>query len=353
MNSTTTMLLSVIVPTRNRASFVSDLLDTLAVQVPVTFPWEVLVIDNGSADQTEQIVKEKISSLPIEIRYIYEPRPGLHNGRHRGALEARGRYLAYLDDDVLLTTAWIHGLGKLLSGQAEAVVGRILPKWETRPPAWLATLTRGSESSYFSLLDRGTQGFYIDPSFVYGDNFFIPAQMIFELGGFHPDSMPADQLRYRGDGESALMMRFKEAGLRAWYEPVATVYHRIPRARISLDYLRKRSYAQGISDSFTEIRARKYDSGTVGDKKVNQRELTHKTLRSYMTRLKGKSFRQLFSSLATRILKFVPLSQPNIKKQISQAHLAGYNYHQNEIRKDPKLLKWVLQEGYWDCKPEE
>lgn len=353
MSSKTTILLSVIVPTRNRFSFVSDLLDTLAVQIPVTFPWEVLVIDNGSTDQTSLIVQEKISSLPIEIRYIFEPRPGLHNGRHRGALEGRGKFLAYLDDDVLLTPTWIHGVEKLMAGQAEAVVGRILPKWETRPPAWLITLIRGQEAGYLSLLDRGTQGDYIDPSFVYGDNFFIPAKMVFELGGFHPDSMPADQLRYRGDGESALMMRFKEAGLKAWYDPVATAYHRVTRSRMSLDYLCKRSYAQGISDSFTETRARKLENRTVEKKNGNSSELTHQTLGSYMIRFKGKSFRQLYSSIVTRILRLIPLSQPNIKKQLSQAYKEGYNYHQYEIRKDPKLLKWVLQENFWDCKPEE
>jgi hypothetical protein len=53
------------------------------------------------------------------------------------------------------------------------------------------------------------------------------------------------------------------------------------------------------------------------------------------------------------IMKLLPFSQPNIKERLNRAHLAGYNYHQNEVRKDPELLKWVLQESYWDFKPEE
>ena len=285
----TTTLLSVIIPTRNHAQLVSNLLDTLAVQVTVPFRWEVMVIDNGSIDQTAKKAKEKISSLSIEIRYIYEPRPGLHNGRHRGALEARGRYLAYLDDDVLLTPTWIHGVDKLMSGQAEAVVGRILPKWEIRPPGWLTTLTRGSGySGYLSLLDMGPRGLYIDPGFVYGNNFFIPAQLVLGMKGFHPDSMPVDQLRYRGDGESALMRIFKEAGLRAWYDPVATVYHCIPRERMSIDYLCKRSYAQGISDSFSKIRAIQYANTNLADYSDNFTELTRKTFRFLYWPNKGK-----------------------------------------------------------------
>ena len=50
-------------------------------------------------------------------------------------------------------------------------------------------------------------------------------------------------------------------------------------------------------------------------------------------------------------MDLIPLSQPNINKRLSQAHLAGYKYHQNEVHKDPELEKWVLQEDYWDCKP--
>ena len=343
-------LLSVIIPTRNHAQLVSDLLDTLAVQVTVAFRWEVLVIDNGSTDQTAHIAKEKISSLPIEIRYIYEPRPGLHNGRHRGALDARGSYLAYLDDDVLLTPTWIHGVDQLIARQAEAVVGRILPKWETRPPAWLTTMIRKSGySGYLSLLDRGSSGGYIDPVFVYGDNFFMPAQIVFELGGFHPDSMPEGQLRYRGDGEYALMMRFKGAGLRAWYDPVATVYHRVPRHRMNIDYLCKRSYAQGISDSFTDIRAMQYDYANLAEDKDHRPESTGKTFRFYVDRIKTKSLPQLLTSIANHLMEFIPFSQPNINKRLIQAHLAGYKYHQNEVHNDPELLKWVLQKDYWDC----
>lgn len=350
MDSITSILLSVIVPTRNHAKLVSDLLDTLAVQVPVAFHWEVLIVDNGSTDHTAQMANEKISSLPIEIRYIYEPRPGLHNGRHRGALEARGSYLAYLDDDVLVTPTWIHGVDKLITNQAEAVVGRILPKWETRPPVWLTTLVQKSGySGYLSLLDRGLNGGYIDPVFVYGDNFFIPAQLVFELGGFHPDSMPAGQQRYRGDGEYALMLRFKEAGLKAWYDPVATVYHRVPRKRMTIDYLSKRSYAQGISDSFTQIRTMQYVHTNSHGYNNRHPEFIGRTFISYAHRIKTKSLSQLLSSSVNHFLVLVPFSQSNINKRLVQAHLAGYKYHQAEVQKDPELLRWVLQKDYWDC----
>ena len=341
-----TLLFSVIIPTRNHARFVADLLDSLAFLDPINHRWEVLVIDNGSTDQTEDLVKGKISSLPIEIRYIYEPRLGLHNGRHRGALEASGKYLAYLDDDVLVSPTWFQGFDKLIAGQAEAVVGRILPKWETQPPAWLIKLIR--EPGYLSLLNLGTEGFFSEPQCVYGDTFFIPVQLVFDLGGFHPDSMPSNQLRYRGDGETGLMWKFKQAGFRAWYEPDATVYHRIPKDRMSFDYLCKREYAQGISDSFSEIRASQLDPAILSDLYLAPPETSRKTIQYYRGRINEFTAYQLILNLTNRVLRSIPMSQPNIKKRLRNAWWSGYRYHQNEVKIDPDLLQWVLQKDYLD-----
>jgi glucosyl-dolichyl phosphate glucuronosyltransferase len=345
-NNSNEIMLSVIIPTRNNAQLVSDLLDTLAIQESVPYQWEVLVIDNGSTDHTAKLTKQKASSLSITIRYIFEPRLGLHNGRHLGALEARGKYLAYLDDDVLVTSAWIHGLEKLLSGQAEAVAGRVLPKWETRPPFWLKKLVR--EPGYLSLLDMGPTGCYINPKFVYGDNFFISAKKLLELNGFHPDGMPANQLRYRGDGEYGLMLKFIKASLRAWYEPIATVYHRIPRERMTMNYLCKRSYAQGISDSFTVIRAMQYDPSILTDNDISRPVVIKKTFRFYIRRIKELPLHRIISNLSYRLMECLPLTQQNIKKRLNQALVEGYEYHQAEVRQDPHLLQWVLRENYWN-----
>jgi glucosyl-dolichyl phosphate glucuronosyltransferase len=346
VKSSTGILLSIVIPTRNHAQLVSELLDTFAVQMVVPFQWEVLVVDNGSSDQTAKLAKQKFSSLPIDIRYIHEPRLGLHYGRHRGALEARGRFLAYLDDDVLLTPAWIQGAERLISGQAEAVVGRILPKWEARPPAWLRTLSH--EPGFLSLLDMGPTGFYIDPKFVYGDNFFIATQTLLDLKGFHPDGMPTHQLRYRGDGEYGLMLKFTKAGLRAWYEPIATVYHRIPRERMTMEYLFNRSFAQGISDSFTEIRSKQYDPTFLLDHNIRHHEVIRRPFPFYMRRIKELPLRRILSNLLYRVMKHVPLTQHNIKIRLNKALMAGYEYHQAEVRRDPQLLQWVLQMDYWN-----
>lgn len=345
-----THLFSVIIPTRNHAQLVADLLNSLALQVAVDYRWEVLVIDNGSTDTTAEKVNALRTRLDIEVRYINEPNPGLHNGRHRGAREARGKYLAYLDDDVLVTTTWLSGIKPLVTDQADAVVGRILPKWESPPPPWLVKLTQ--EPGYLSLLDLGTSGCYVNPKYVYGDNFFIPTRLIFDLKGFNPDSLPEDLLRYRGDGEYGFMLKFKQAGLRAWYEPGATAFHRIPANRMNLDYLCKRSYAQGISDSFSQTRAEQLDRSLLSDDFYLAITKPQKDARYYRNRLTHLTLSGVWGNLKNRVLRLLPFTQSNIKAKLRQAWWAGYQYHQREVKTDPKLLSWVLRNDYWDVKPD-
>ncbi len=345
--------LSVIIPTRNRSYYVAELLDSLASQEKVEFDWEVIVIDNGSTDQTEEMVSSKSISLPIKIRYCYESKLGLHNGRHRGLQEAQGEFIAYLDDDILVTPTWIHGVEKILAGKTDAVVGRILPKWEAEPPAWLSILVKESAySGYLSILDLGSITREIDPVYVYGDNFFIKTNTIRKLGGFNPDSLPEDQLRYRGDGEYGMMLKFKRTGFQAWYDPLATAYHRVPSYRMNLKYLCKRSFAQGISDSYTQIRAEALDPSLLPENLLSSTTNPPKNAKYYWNRVAHIKLNEVWSTLKIRTLQSVPMTQTNVKTRLRKAWWSGYQFHQKEVKNDPELLSWVLRGDYWDAVPE-
>ena len=76
-------MLSVIIPTRNRADFLQLALQSLQSQTLPADLFEVLVIDNGSTDNTEQIVASLQQQLG-NVRYFFDPTPGLHVGRHLG-----------------------------------------------------------------------------------------------------------------------------------------------------------------------------------------------------------------------------------------------------------------------------
>jgi glycosyltransferase involved in cell wall biosynthesis len=331
------ILLSVIIPTRNRGYYVGDLLESLSGTIPVPFAWEVVVVDNGSTDNTAEIVRIKQNSLPIQLRYVMEPHPGLHEGRHRGAAEARGEYLAYLDDDMTVCPTWLNGVQPLLRHEGEAVVGRVLPKWVQAPPAWLAHMCKGKTFGYFALLDLGENQQSIECFF--GGNLFIPRNRVFDLGGFHPDGFPTSMKFFRGDGESGLYMKFLYAGFRLVYEPSATAYHIISPERMTLKYLKSRAYNQGISDSFTDIRLKK------GLYTFQRLALMKHVVRRFAKRLPIVLYAQYLYSLA-RSKCLLDRESAKVNYELNKSWLCGYNAHRDALSKVPELMDHVVRPSF-------
>jgi glycosyltransferase involved in cell wall biosynthesis len=337
--------LSVVIPTNNRSRNLHLLLESLNSQQQVPFKWEILVIDNGSKDNTKEVINEFSQKILIPIRYIYEDKPGLHFARHRGATEATGEIVAYLDDDTVLASDWISGAQLILSNKADAVVSRILPQWETPPPVWLIRLYDKGVFGLLTLLDMGETPKKIDPSYVWGASFFIRRSLILDLGGFNPDGLPPELIRFRGDGESGFFRKFKKKGYSAWYYPQSIAYHCISEERMTMEYLCKRSFNQGISDSFTQIRKISGSGKNKNGKLINWLTGYPKV---QIIIIKGYI---LASKVYNKIKKTTSLDRDTtdlIAERLKKSYWDGWNYHQSELVKDVELMKYVLREHYFD-----
>lgn len=86
-------LVSVIIPTYNRASKCVEAVQSVLAQTHRQV--EVLVIDDGSTDDTES----RLSAMDGRIRYLRQENAGVSAARNRGLVEARGAYVAFLDSD--------------------------------------------------------------------------------------------------------------------------------------------------------------------------------------------------------------------------------------------------------------
>jgi glycosyltransferase involved in cell wall biosynthesis len=89
-------LVSVIVPTYNRAYCVTKAIDSVRSQTHVN--WEIVVVDDGSTDGTESLIRSKYGT-DAHIRYIYQPNSGVSAARNTGIFAAMGDYVAFLDSD--------------------------------------------------------------------------------------------------------------------------------------------------------------------------------------------------------------------------------------------------------------
>ncbi len=90
---------SIVLPTYNRARFLPEAFDAIKNQ---TFKdWELIVVDDGSTDNTKQIVKEFAEAFPQNVVYVYQENQGPAAARNKGLEIAQGRYIAFYDSDDL------------------------------------------------------------------------------------------------------------------------------------------------------------------------------------------------------------------------------------------------------------
>lgn len=101
------MDVSIIIPTYNRRASLERTLNSLAAQIYSAERFEVLIVDDGSTDDTYSINLDK---YPYHSRMIRQDNLGSAVARNRGAAEARGDILVFLDDDMLLEPEYITGL---------------------------------------------------------------------------------------------------------------------------------------------------------------------------------------------------------------------------------------------------
>lgn len=327
------MHLSIILPTRNRAPLLDDCLASLVGQNLPADQFEVLVVDNGSTDYTAEVAQR--NAIQIPLRYLFEPEPGLHNARHAGLREANADILVFGDDDIVADPDWLLSIVEAFREPDIALVGgNNRPLFESPPPDWLdrwwqRPTGRRRAISHLSILDFGQGQFDIDPGWIWGCNFSVRRSALLHAGGFHPDAMPAEDLRLRGDGETSVSDAIRRSGLRARFHSGASVWHRVSTARMTADYFQKRSYAQGISDSYTDLRRR---GGSRSSAVALARRLraVASTFRALATAGHGAAGRTL------RIVRWRCLT----------GYLAGYAYHQEEAACDPELCAWILKDNY-------
>jgi GT2 family glycosyltransferase len=224
-------LVSVVVCTRNRAAQLGACLDRLR---DLTYAdLEILIVDNAPTDDSTREAVEKAAADDPRVRYVLEPRPGLSCARNAGLAEARGRYLAYTDDDVSVDPGWVEGLLRGFGRDAAVgcvtglvatadIAGPAEEYFDARAASW----STRCEPLLWSLSGPGSD----DPLFPYspgvfgtGANLAFDRALLVDLGGF--DEALGAGTRTRGGEDLDIFVRVLRAGRAIAYEPAALVWH--------------------------------------------------------------------------------------------------------------------------------
>src|ERR1700686_3714969 len=117
---------SIIVCTHNRSGEVRENLPKVA---GLDYPddlFEGILVDNASTDDTQGAARD----VP-RARYFREDAPGLSHARNRGIREARGEFIAFIDDDASPERDWLQRLEKAFEDPLTACAGgKVVPAWQ-------------------------------------------------------------------------------------------------------------------------------------------------------------------------------------------------------------------------------
>ena len=251
-------VLTVAICTYNRAAALRTALRALTAQRDAATPFEIIVVDNNSTDDTCGTVQ----SFGEAVRYIYERRQGLSHARNAAIEAAAGEFIAFTDDDVEVAPGWAAVLVHAFASHpdADCIGGRVLPRWQAPPPSWL---TRAHWAP-LALQDHGEAPLTFDaarPLCLVGANVAFRRPVFSRVGLFSPAVQRVkDGIGSTEDHE--FLLRLYAAGGRARYVPDLVVTTEIPCDRLTRAYHRR--WHRGHGRFHAVMRTREMERTTRG-----------------------------------------------------------------------------------------
>ena len=210
------LLVSVVIPTHGRRALLERLLESLSRQTLEPSRYEVHIVHNHTPDGTEEMARAWCAKQRFRAFYYRKDYDGPTRSRDFGARAARGRYVAFIDDDCVASPGWLEagiaafgsdGQGNGGFAEIGLVQGRTLPM-PGRPQRFLVrTICVDRPTIYFETC-----------------NIFYSRRAFEELGGFSDDFLD----RFSGE-DTDLGWKFTEHGYRSAFAPAALAHHEVFR----------------------------------------------------------------------------------------------------------------------------
>lgn len=230
-------LVSLIVCTYNRAEMLRAALESLGRQRFATpIPCELIVVDNGSSDQTSTVVREFAPPGWMTLRGVLEPRPGIAVARNRGLAESRGDWLAFFDDDQLAAPDWLERLLRFAqTHHLDCVAGVVKLRIEPSGCADLPRELAGTLGATPHVKRPVPMNGRVLPG---AGNALFHRRIHEHIGGF-------DESLTEGGEDNDFFRRARQSGFKVWRIPEACVWHRIAAARLVPEAVRGTALRMG------------------------------------------------------------------------------------------------------------
>ena len=227
-------LFSVIVPTFNRAGEIKELLDSLSAQTIPHNEFEIIIVDDGSTDNTKEVIESIKSKSDLNIKTLYQNHKGPGEARNLGMENAKGKYFIFIDSHCIADNNWLAAYKKEVEQKDVAGFGgpdSVLPNFKPVQKAIDYSMTSFITTGGIRGHSKKKISKYYPRSF----NMGVRADIVKQIGGM-------GKLRHGQDIEFS--NRILSTG-----EPIikvagAVVYH---KRRISIKKFFKQVYNWGVA----------------------------------------------------------------------------------------------------------
>lgn len=215
--------LSVVIPTLDRSSVLEHTLAELGRQDRFEGGFEVVVVDNGSTDQTPEVLGSAEASMPYRLTALAHPEGGPAAARNAGVDAASGEVILLLGDDMAPATSSLlaehAALHLSLPGDEYAVLGQISWSPRLQMTRFMSWLDRGGPQFHFWELEAGT----VDAAdYFYSSHLSLKRATLRKANGFD-ERFPVAAVE-----DTDLGSRLSDDGMTLEYHPELLVWHDHP-----------------------------------------------------------------------------------------------------------------------------
>ncbi|MFN0086558.1 MAG: glycosyltransferase [Blastocatellia bacterium] len=227
------MKVSVLICTRDRAKSLEATLDCFFRQrFTGDYEYELIVVNNGSRDETERVIHRYAARHPGRVFHLREARRGLSRARNRAVAASSGELIVFTDDDVLVSPNWLDEIHREFAENPRITVigGRVLLARETLQKV---SCLPGEERREYVFPGDGCIGM--------GANMAMRRELFGAIGMF--DVRLGAGRYFAGADDIDLFYRALRAGYRLLYAPNILVHH--DHDRVTAEQASRLEYGYG------------------------------------------------------------------------------------------------------------
>jgi glycosyltransferase involved in cell wall biosynthesis len=234
-------MLTVLIATYNGSSTLSTVLDSYCSLESPAGGWKLVIVDNGSTDDTKEKVFSFSRSLPLT--YLFEPKRGKNSALNAGLAHVSGDLLVFTDDDVIPNPAWLKQMRHAADSLPEYSIfgGPVEPMWERPPESWLLKwVPLDPTYAVTPPMEEGPT----PATLVFGPNMAVRAAIV-HAGHYFDEGIGPNGSSYAQGSETEYLKRLSGLGFKAWHIKDAVVKHMIRSSQMDREWVLARAVRFG------------------------------------------------------------------------------------------------------------